>query len=226
MMESKFRAFLRELSMVPVLTIQNVDDAEPLSAALHQAGINIFEITLRTCAAVPSIQRIKSKYPDALVGVGTILNVSQYEEVLARTSVDFAVSPGSSENLLIKASQMPDIPFLFGVATATEVMHVRDYGFDLLKFFPSHGTKGTNTLNSWAPVFPDIQFFPTCGINLTNAINLLQLPNVSGVGGNWMAPDELIQRKDWEGIYQIAKESVDTLKSLKDGLEVYEYSLN
>lgn len=206
---------LHDIPFVPILTIKNFEDVEPLTDSLVRAGVRVFEITLRTDAAIPAIQFIKEKYPEVLVGVGTILNERHYQQVIERTPVDFVVSPGSTKQLLKLSAQHSEIPFLLGVFTATEIMEAYDYGHNLFKFFPSHGLKGIDTLESWAPVFPDIKFFPTSGIDLENATQLLQLNNVLGVGGNWMAPDEHIENKNWQAIFHLTQETIETLKPIK-----------
>ena len=66
--------FLEKLSLaglVPVIAVNDADDAVPLCKALAEGGLPVAEITFRTAAAEESIRRVAKELPDVLVRVLT-----------------------------------------------------------------------------------------------------------------------------------------------------------
>ncbi|HTS90478.1 MAG TPA: bifunctional 4-hydroxy-2-oxoglutarate aldolase/2-dehydro-3-deoxy-phosphogluconate aldolase [Stellaceae bacterium] len=192
-------------AVIPVLTIEDAEDAVPLARALLHGGLRVMEVTFRTKDAAQAIAAIAREVPDAIAGAGTLLraaHVSQAVEAGAR----FLVSPGCSPEVA-SAGLAVDLPFIPGVATATEVMAARELGFSLLKFFPASAMGGPATLAAFAPVFPGIAFCPTGGITQEAAPDYLRLPNVPMVGGAWMAPAAAIAARDWSRIESLARKA-------------------
>jgi 2-dehydro-3-deoxyphosphogluconate aldolase/(4S)-4-hydroxy-2-oxoglutarate aldolase len=87
-----------------------------------------------------------------------------------------------------------------GVATASEIMAAREAGFDDLKFFPAETSGGAAAVAAFAGPFPMARFCPTGGITQANAPRYLALANVACVGGSWLAPRDLVARRDWAEI--------------------------
>lgn len=196
---------LRLQPVVPVIIIENVKSAVPLARALVKGGLKAIEITMRTPAALEAIKAVADDVEGAVVGAGTVLDAQQWEQAI-RAGSKFIVSPGAGSAVLDAADQS-DIPLLPGVATATEVMQVRDRGYTVLKFFPAEQAGGAAYLGALASPFAGIQFCPTGGISLKNALDYLSLPNVVCVGGSWVAPKDRVAAGDWDGISQLAAEA-------------------
>lgn len=131
---------LKRAPVVPVLVIENADDAVPLARALVKGGLVALEVTLRTPAALDSVRRISAEVPEALVGVGTITKPAEFDTA-RKAGARFAVSPGATDSLL-KAAADTDLPFLPGVATASEIMHGLEMGFSVFKAFPAAAIGG------------------------------------------------------------------------------------
>ena len=167
-------------TVIPVVVIDDPDEAVPLARGLVEAGMPAIEITLRTPAALTAIANIASDVPDAKVGAGTVLNPRQGEKALDQ-GAEFLVSPGATRALL--DAQLPLLP---GVATASEIMALLDRGLTAAKFFPAEASGGTNALRAFAGPFPQVRFCPTGGIDAAKAPDYLALPNVACVGGSWM----------------------------------------
>src|SRR6267154_6856384 len=152
----------RQATIIPVLTIERLEDAVQLAKALVAGGVRTLEITLRTPVAIESAKAIMAHVPAAVVGIGTILNaddLARAEGIGAR----FGISPGATPDLL-KAAAASGLPFAPGVATASEVMQALSHGFDLLKFFPGEQSGGIRAIRALAGPFPDVRFCPTGGI--------------------------------------------------------------
>ncbi len=186
--------------VIPVLTIERVEDAVPLAQALVRGGLRALEITLRSDAALASIAAIAGAVPHAVPGVGTVTSADDLIKARA-AGARFAVSPGFAPELVEAAS---DMAFLPGVATASEAMAAQRAGLSCLKFFPAEAMGGPATLKALAGPFAGLIFCPTGGISLHNAGDYLALGNVRCVGGSWIAPKEAVAQKQWEVIADLA----------------------
>src|SRR5712672_4378092 len=203
-------ALFRQAIVIPVLTIERLEDAVPLAKALVAGGVRTLEVTLRTRVAIEAAKAIIADVPDAIVGIGTILNaddLARAEGIGAR----FGISPGATPDLL-KAAAASALPFAPGIATASELMLALAHGFNLVKFFPAEQSGGIKALRALAGPFPDMRFCPTGGIGEANAASWLAEPNVVAVGGSWLCPAADIRSGNWAGITAICNRTMKLLK--------------
>lgn len=198
-------ALLARAPVLPVLVIERLDDAVPLAHALVGAGLPVLEVTLRTDAALEAITRIAREVPDAVVGAGTVLDAAALAAV-ERAGAAFAIAPGATEALYDAAEASP-LPFLPGIASASELMRGLERGHRRFKFFPAEALGGVAALRSLAGPFPQARFCPTGGIDAARAPAYLRLPNVATVGGSWMVPGDALASRDWTRIRALAGEA-------------------
>jgi 2-dehydro-3-deoxyphosphogluconate aldolase/(4S)-4-hydroxy-2-oxoglutarate aldolase len=200
--------------VLPVVVIDNADDAEPLAAALTAGGMEVIEITCRTPAAMEAIRRIKQSFPDVRVGAGTVVTPSQAHQCL-EIGVDFGVAPGLNPDT-VSLFQARGIPFIPGIMTPSEIERGLSLGCNLLKFFPAKAAGGTAMLKSLAaPYAPlGVRFCPTGGIGPETMGDWLRIPCVSVIGGSWIATREQIGAGDWE---TITRQAADALASVPAG---------
>jgi 2-dehydro-3-deoxyphosphogluconate aldolase/(4S)-4-hydroxy-2-oxoglutarate aldolase len=191
--------------VIPVLTIAQVEQAVPLARALAAGGLRVLEVTLRTPAALASIEAMRKGVPEAIVGVGTLTRAVDFAAA-GRAGAQFGVTPGLTAELAA-ASRGARFPVLPGVMTPKEVLEARALGFEALKLFPALQAGGVPMLQALAAVFPDVVFCPTGGITRQTARDYLALPNVVCVGGSWLAPPALVAAGDWDGIEALAREA-------------------
>ena len=189
--------------VIPVVIIENIDDAIPLADALIEGGIGTVEITLRSAAALKAIALISKERPDLTIGAGTVLNPLQMREV-QEAGADFVVSPGVYPDLL-KSARDDGVIFLPGATTASEMMLLLANGITTMKFFPAVSAGGPGYLEALASPLADVKFCPTGGITAENAMDWLSLPNVQCVGGSWVAPKNMLAKGDFKGITANAK---------------------
>ncbi|MBY5824621.1 2-dehydro-3-deoxy-phosphogluconate aldolase [Rhizobium leguminosarum] len=201
----KLLSILKLQPVVPVLIVDDAKTAVPLARALVAGGLKAIEITMRTPAALEAVRAVAAEVEGAEVGAGTILNVAHWEAAVEAGS-KFIVSPGTTQELLDAAADS-DVPLLPGAATASEVMALREEGYQVLKFFPAEQAGGAAYLNALSSPLAGTLFCPTGGISLKNANDYLSLPNVICVGGSWVAPKELVAAGDWAGITKLAAEA-------------------
>lgn len=196
-------AVLARAPVVPVITIDRIDDAVPLARALVDGGLPVLEITLRSPVALDAMRRIIAEVPDAVVGAGTVLSAADLTAAVA-TGAAFAISPGATD-ALFDAADHAVIPWLPAVATASEVMRGLERGHRRFKFFPAEAAGGVRALQGLRGPFAQVRFCPTGGIDADAAPRYLALPNVITVGGSWMLPSAMIDGGDWAGIARLAR---------------------
>lgn len=198
-------SILKLQPVVPVLVINDLAHAVPLARALVAGGLKAIEITLRTPVALEAIRAVADEVDGAVPGAGTVLNAKQYREAVDAGS-QFIVSPGTTQELLDVARKSP-VPMLPGAATASEVMALREEGYEVLKFFPAEQAGGAAYLKSLSSPLAGTLFCPTGGVTPDNAGSYLSLPNVICVGGSWVAPAALVEAGDWGGVTRLAAEA-------------------
>ena len=191
--------------VIPVIVIDRVEDALPLAEALLAGGVKVLEVTLRTAAGLPAIEAIARNLPEAVVGVGTVLNADDARRA-SEAGARFAVSPGYTSEVGGACKDL-NLPLLPGVATSSEIMAALADGFSFLKLFPAEAAGGIPLLKAWASPFGQVSFCPTGGISQVTAPNYLALPNVRCVGGSWLTPADAMRQGDWERITQLARDT-------------------
>lgn len=201
--------------VIPVITLDRPEDAVPLARALVAGGVRLLEITLRTPAGLAGAEAIIRQVPEAVVGIGTVLtpaDLGRAEGIGAR----FVLSPGATPALL-DAAAAAGIPFMPGVATASELMEVMARGFDTAKFFPATAAGGLAYLKALAGPFPQARFCPTGGLTEQNAAEWLAQPNVVAVGGSWLTPAAEVAAGQWDAITARARRSRRYIEGVAGG---------
>jgi len=191
--------------VIPVIVIEDINDAVPMAEALLAGGVKVLEVTLRTDCALRAIEMIANKVPDAIVGAGTLRTKSDATNAKLAGS-QFAVSPGYTNEMGMICKEI-ELPLLPGVSSGGEVMHANNDGYYFLKLFPAVAVGGINLLKGFSGPFSDVQFCPTGGVTIDSAPDFLALPNVPVCGGTWLTPKNLIENKDWAAITKLAKQA-------------------
>jgi 2-dehydro-3-deoxyphosphogluconate aldolase / (4S)-4-hydroxy-2-oxoglutarate aldolase len=198
---------LENQRVVAVVTIERAADALPLADALCAGGVRAIEVTLRSEAACSAIEAIAKARPDAIVGAGTVRDARTLGAA-RDAGAQFVVSPGFTP-ALHAAAVGAALPWLPGVATASEILLAQEAGHALLKFFPAEAAGGPRALRAFGAVFSEVRFCPTGGVTGENLRAYLELPNVACVGGTWLAPPALIDAHSWSKIQDLAARAVD-----------------
>jgi 2-dehydro-3-deoxyphosphogluconate aldolase/(4S)-4-hydroxy-2-oxoglutarate aldolase len=191
--------------VIPVIVLQQVEDAVPLAQALVDGGVRVLEVTMRTPVALRCIEAIARAVPQAIVGAGTVRSVPDAHAARA-AGARFAVSPGYTDAVGAACRDI-GLPLLPGVATASELMAAQAGGHDFVKFFPATAAGGIPMLKALAGPFPDVSFCPTGGLTLQNAPDFLALPQVKVCGGSWLTPPDALAARDWPRITRLAREA-------------------
>ncbi|MBL7016977.1 MAG: bifunctional 4-hydroxy-2-oxoglutarate aldolase/2-dehydro-3-deoxy-phosphogluconate aldolase [Kiritimatiellales bacterium] len=200
--------------VIPVIVIDDANDAEPLAEALLKGGMDVIEVTCRTAAAPEALARIKKSFPEMLVGAGTVVTLDQ-AQLCIDIGVSFGLAPGLNPDT-VKFFQDNDTLFIPGIMTPSEIEQGLSLGCKMLKFFPAGAAGGVNMLKNFAaPYAPfGVKFCPTGGVNLDNMNEWLSLPVVSAIGGSWLATKQQIADKQWNVITEQVKAALSKASEL------------
>lgn len=224
-----FEAQLEKLKIIPVVKLDKAEDAVPLAGALIAGGIPAAEITFRTSCARDAIEAAANRFPEMLVGAGTVLNIEQADAAI-KAGAKFIVSPGLDESV-VRFCQEKKVPVLPGCVTATEVQKAISLGLKTLKFFPAEQSGGLRAIKALSAPFTQIRWMPTGGVGLNNLMDYLAFPKIIACGGSYLAKDADIASGNWKKIEETCRDTVNLIhgknEAKKDlGFEVMHVGIN
>ena len=196
---------LRRAPVMPIVWIHEADTAVGVARALVDGGVTVFEVLLRTPAALDAITAIRRHVPEATVGAGTLLCAADVQRALD-AGAQFGVTPGLVPELAQAAVRL-ELPLLPGVWTASEVMQAMAWGFEALKLFPANGLDGVAQIEHLQGVFPRARFCPTGGIKPEHIPRYLALKSCPTVGGSWVTPQPLVAARDYAALTALARQA-------------------
>lgn len=200
---------IQKLAIVPVVVLNHVEDAEPVAKALCDGGLPVAEVTFRTDAAEESIRIMKEKFPNMLIGAGTVLTTDQVERAV-NAGAEFIVSPGFNPNV-VKYCQKKGVPVTPGVNNPTAIEAALELGLDVVKFFPAEASGGLKAIKAMAAPYVNLKFMPTGGIGIKNINEYLSFPKIIACGGSWMVSGDLVKNKEFDKITELTREAVMTV---------------
>lgn len=201
-MEEQFK----EVGVVPVVVLNDARDALPLAEALVEGGLPCAEVTFRTDAAEESIRLMAEKYPDMLVGAGTVLTIDQVDRAVG-AGAKFIVSPGFDPEI-VDYCISKEIPVFPGCITPSEVAQAVKRGLKVVKFFPAEQAGGVAMIKAMAAPYTMVKFMPTGGISTKNLRSYLECDKILCCGGSWMVKGDLIKAGEFDKIREMTKEAV------------------
>ena len=204
---------LYEIGLIPVIKIENPDDAVPLAKALIDGGLPAAEITFRTACAAEAIKNITEAYPEMLVGAGTVLTTEQVDAAIAAGS-KFLVSPGLNPKVTSYCLSK-GVPMLPGCSNPSDVEAAIELGLTTVKFFPAEAAGGLKMLKAMAAPYGNLTFMPTGGINADNLLDYLKFNKIIACGGSFMVADQLVKEKKWDEITALTKNAVKKMLGLE-----------
>ena len=217
--------------IVPVVVLQDAAKAEPLAEALCKGGLACAEVTFRTDAAEESIRIMSEKFPEMLVGAGTVLTIEQ-ADCAVKAGAKFIVSPGLNPEV-VKWCQAHEVPVIPGIVTPTEMAQAIGLGLTMVKFFPAEPAGGISMIKAMAAPYVNMKFMPTGGlkyiraiaapytmmkfmptggINPQNVREYLAYDRIAACGGSWMVKNTMIENNEFDRIEELVKEAVEIVK--------------
>ena len=204
---------IEKTGVIPVVVINDVEDAEPLAQALCEGGLPCAEVTFRTAAAEESIRKMTDIYPDMLIGAGTVLTTEQVDRAVA-AGAKFIVSPGFDPEV-VDYCILKQIPVFPGCITPSEVAQAVKRGLKVVKFFPAVQFGGVSTIQALTAPYVGLKFMPTGGVNAKNLADCLQCKSIIACGGSWMVKSDLIKAGEFEKIKDMTKEAVSLVNEIR-----------
>ena len=204
---------MQEFGIIPVVVLNDTKDAEPLGKALVEGGIPCAEVTFRTEAAEECIRIMAEKFPDMLVGAGTVLTTEQVDRAIA-AGAKFIVSPGLNPKV-VKYCVEKNIPITPGIITPSEMEQAIELGLEVVKFFPAESFGGLKTIKSMAAPYNKMMFMPTGGINPENVKEYLKFDKILACGGSWMVAGNLVKEGKFDEIAKLVAEAKEIVKEIR-----------
>jgi 2-dehydro-3-deoxyphosphogluconate aldolase / (4S)-4-hydroxy-2-oxoglutarate aldolase len=203
--------------VIPVFYYADPELAKQVVDACYNGGIRVFEFTNRGDQAFDvfkGLVQYVQRYPDALLGIGTIMNVNDCKKFL-QAGAHFIVSPIYKQEIgdECKRSNVAWIP---GCATLTEIVSAHEGGAALIKIFPA-AILGPEFVTAVRPVIPNIKLMPTGGVEPAES-NLREWFNtgVHCVGmGSQMIKKEFVDEKDWKSLEELVRQTMMTVKTIR-----------
>lgn len=190
---------LREKLVVIIRT--EIQEEVPLIVdALVRAKVKVMEITCNTPGFDREIKAARTKYPDVLIGAGTVIS-EELADQATKAGAQFFVTPGVQKEVASYAHQH-NLPILMGALTPSEVSEAVSADADIIKIFPAD-ILGIDYLKALMGPFDKVPFFAVGGIGNENAKAWIDAGAKGlGVGGKLTK----LKGKDSFGIESAAKE--------------------
>ena len=203
---------IAKIRIVPVVAIEKAEDAEKLGEALIKGGIPCAEVTFRTDAAAETIKIMSEKFPEMLVGAGTVLTPEQADRAVA-AGAKFCVSPGLNPRV-VKHCVDNGIVMVPGCSSPSDIEAAMEFGLDVVKIFPAEAIGGLPLIKAMSAPYGNMKFMPTGGINSGNIVKYLEFKKIIACGGSWMVDKKLINEGRFDEIERLCKEAVETIKNV------------
>lgn len=204
---------IEKIGIVPVVVLNDAKDAEPLGKALCEGGLPCAEVTFRTDAAEESIRIMAEKFPEMLVGAGTVLTIEQVDRAV-NAGAKFIVSPGLNPKVVAYCVEK-GIPVTPGTANPSNVEQAIELGLDVVKFFPAEQAGGLAYIKAIAAPYTGMKFMPTGGINANNVKEYLACDKILACGGSWMVKGDLVKAGEFDKITELVREAADIVKEIR-----------
>ncbi len=212
-MYEELKEKLSKIGIIPVVVLENADDAHALGEALMKGGLPAAEVTFRTEAAEEVIRILSSEFPEMLVGAGTVLTTEQADRAMA-AGARFIVAPGFNPTV-VKHCIEKGYPVTPGVQTPGEMEQAMELGLDFVKFFPAEPSGGLSMIKAVAAPYTKLKFMPTGGINKDNVKDYLAYNKIVACGGTWMVKGDLIASGDFRTIEDLTREAADIVREVR-----------
>ena len=204
---------IEKIGIVPVVVLNDAKDAEPLGKALCEGGLPCAEVTFRTDAAEESIRIMSEKFPEMLVGAGTVLTIEQVDRAV-NAGAKFIVSPGLNPKVVAYCVEK-GIPVTPGTANPSNVEQAMEFGLDVVKFFPAEQAGGLAYIKAIAAPYTGMKFMPTGGINAKNVKEYLACDKILACGGSWMVKGDLVKAGEFDKITELVREAANIVKEIR-----------
>lgn len=191
--------------LIPVVVLEDANDAVPTAKALAAGGIRVMEITFRTACAADAITFVAKECPEIVVGAGTVITLEQCKKAV-ECGAQFIVCPGFDAEVVAWCVEN-DIVVTPGCVTPSEIMAAMKRGLNVVKFFPAGNYGGLDGMKALSGPFTTVKFIPTGGVNAENCSEYIASPFIFAVGGSWVCTKADIAAHHFDKITALCKEA-------------------
>lgn len=207
-------AFLRSAGVIPVVVVADADQGVRLADALAEGGLPGMEVTFRSDAAAAAIAAVRAHLPEFIVGAGTLLSPAAVDAAVD-AGAHFGVAPGTAPETVRRAAEH-GLPFIPGIASATELELATALGAEVVKLFPAEIVGGVKLIDALAGPYAHARFMPTGGIREVDLARYLSRTNVLACGGTWIASSALLEDGDYAEIRRRAASAVAVIRTIRE----------
>jgi len=203
---------IKQEKIISIIRADSITEIEEVVSALYNGGVRVVEITLNTPGALKGIEVIREKFPEMLVGAGTVLD-EETARLAILSGASFLLAPTLDENSIRLANRY-NVPLIPGVLTPTEIQKAYEYGAQVVKVFPI-STLGPGYIKDIKGPLPHVSVMPVGGVDLDNINEYLEAGSFAVGIGSSLVNNQLIKQKQFEEIEKRAKQYVDVVKKYR-----------
>ena len=204
---------IEDIKIVPVVVLNDAENAKPLAKALCEGGLPCAEVTFRTGAAEESIRIMHEAYPEMIIGAGTVLTTEQVDRAVA-AGASLIVSPGFDPEI-VDYCISKNIEVVPGIVTPSELAQAVKRGLTRVKFFPAEAAGGLKMIKAMCAAYTNVRIMPTGGINAKNISEYLECDKIFCCGGSWMVKGDMIKAGEFDKIKDMTAEAVSLVKKIR-----------
>jgi 2-dehydro-3-deoxyphosphogluconate aldolase/(4S)-4-hydroxy-2-oxoglutarate aldolase len=216
MTREQVKALIEEIGIFPGIRVSSADQALYAAKTLYEAGIPIAEITMTVPGAINVIGELAQKFPDMVVGAGTVLDTETAERCLD-AGARFITSTGLVMEV-IGAAHRRGVVVIPGALTPTEVIAAWKAGADYVKIYPTAALGGDLYIRSLKLPLPQVKLIAAGGVNQQTASGYI-LAGATALGvGSELLPKEAIRRHQEHRIQELARRFLSFVKEARGSI--------
>lgn len=205
MNKSEILARLKAQKVIALIRADNAESLLDCARALQAGGLGAIELTMTTPGAIDLVAKVSKELPDALIGLGTVLDAETARAGVA-AGAKFLVTPAVRPAVIAVCKEL-GVPILSGALTPTEACQAWDAGADVIKIFPAEFF-GPAYIKSLKAPFPKMEFLPTGGVTPQTVGDFLKAGAWATAAGSALVSPAALKARDWATITARAKEFV------------------
>ena len=196
--------------IIGIIRLKDTSHIVEYVGRMVSGGITIFEVTLNSENALECIELLIQKFPQCLIGAGTVIGRKAAESAIT-AGAKFMVSP-INDGKMITVAREHAVVSIGGAFSPTEVWEAHTNGADFIKLFPLTGI-GPNYIKALRGPFPDIRFIPTNGVTIDTIPDFLKAGAVAVGLGSVLISDDDVAGKKFDEIQMRASKAIASIAS-------------
>lgn len=204
---------IKSSGVVIILRLPDTQKTLQAAMAVAKGGIRCIEIPMTVPDAMSVIRALAAdKSSGVVVGAGTVLE-ADIAEAAIDAGAEYIVSPHTDFEIIkvCKRRQKVSIP---GAFTPTEIYAAWKAGADIVKVFCTRSV-GPAYMSDMKGPFPNIDFIPSGGVSIDNAVEFIKAGACAVTVGRDVADTKAIDRGDFALVTENARKLVANIAQMK-----------